>query len=60
MEGLYDRKVQTIYILTDTDQSSDKAISSLLSFDKTFLAGIYDSRSVLGEVKDINAYISLH
>ena len=60
IEELHNRKVQNIYILTDMDKSSDKAISSLLSFDRTFLSGIYDSRSLLSDAKDVNEYVASH
>jgi putative DNA primase/helicase len=57
VEQLQEKKVQDIYILTDNDEPSNKAIGSLLNFDKVFLSWIYDSRSVLGDLKDVNEYI---
>lgn len=57
VEQLKEKWALYIYILTDADSASNKAIWSLLSFDKTFLSWVYDVRGVLKWCKDVNEYL---
>lgn len=58
IDWLKGKWVNTIYLLVDQDDVADMAISKLLDIDISFLSGVFDSRPLLWEYKDVNEYIS--
>ena len=56
LEQLFHKWASYIYILTDSDPASDKAIWSLLSLEEETLINVYDARNMLWKYKDVNDY----
>lgn len=54
VEALLEKDVQNIYLLVDNDAPANKAITSLLTLEESYLKRLWDSRRCLGQYSDLN------
>lgn len=54
VEALLEKDVKNIYLLVDNDAPTNKAITSLLTLEESYLKRLWDSRRCLGQYGDLN------